>query len=165
VAVTPLISGPAGAHEDPAKNAPAPMVDARAEPAVAVLESFASAYEAGDIEALRRLVVADESFSHFEGSSADFGWESYAAHMMAEMPSFSETRYRLSEIRASASADVAFATFAWSMQVVVLSDRFPDGRHPVAMEGLGTAVIVRGPDGWKLQHLQTARAPAPKDGG
>ncbi|RMF97916.1 MAG: hypothetical protein D6727_04725, partial [Gammaproteobacteria bacterium] len=53
---------------------------------------------------------------------------------------------------------LGFATFDWRMAVTVLSERFEGGRHPVSMHGLGTAVLSRGPDGWRIRHLATARA-------
>jgi len=66
--------------------------------------------------------------------------------------------YRIENIRAFADGQLGFATFDWRMAVTVLSERFEGGRHPVSMHGLGTAVLSRGPDGWRIRHLATARA-------
>ena len=54
-----------------------------------------------------------------------------------------------------------FATFDWEMDVVVLSEQFPDGRHPVSMQGLGTAILIREGEQWKLRHVHTARKQTP----
>ncbi len=133
-------------------------LDAEARAVVAVLEAFAAAYEATDIEAIRALTLPDGHFSHFEGSFADWSWDSYAGHLAEELPLFSETRYRLANIRPETGGAMAFATFDWAMDVVVVSDEFEGGRHPVSMEGIGTAVLLKTAAGWKLRHLHTARA-------
>ena len=55
---------------------------------------------------------------------------------------------------------MAFATFDWSLDVVVLSDQFEGGRHPVSMQGIGTAIFIKDEGEWKLRHLHTVRAEA-----
>ncbi len=82
--------------------------------------------------------------------------------MIAEMPSFSEAQYVFSNIRPEVGKDFAFATFGWKMDVVVVSDQFEGGRHPISMQGIGTAVLLLEEGVWKLRHLQTVRAKPPK---
>jgi len=132
-------------------------LDAESRAVVAALEAFAAAYEATDIEAIRALTLPDGHFSHFEGTFADWSWDSYAGHLAEEMPLFAETRYRLANIRPEAGNAMAFATFDWALDVVVVSDEFAGGRHPVSMAGIGTAVLWKTDTGWKLRHLHTAR--------
>ena len=75
---------------------------------VTTLEAFARAFQATDIDAIRELTLSDGAFSHFEGTFADWNWSSYAGHLQEEMPSFSETRYRLWNIRPEVVGEMAF---------------------------------------------------------
>jgi hypothetical protein len=156
-----LLVGGAGAHTDDADDTGAVMeLSAEQQAVVATLEAYALAYAAADLEAIRRLTASDGRFSYFEGASADRSWDDYAHHASMEMPSFSEARYVVSDVRPEVAGDLAFATFAWAMDVVVLSEQFEGGRHPVSMHGIGTAVLVLDGGDWKLRHMQTAQAKA-----
>lgn len=154
-----LIAIGAPAHEDePADSATKKPLDAEGRAVVASLEAFAAAYAATDMAAMQALTVPDGRFSYIEGTSVDWTWSSYAAHLAKEMPAFSETRYQITDIQPEVVGDMAFATFSWAMDVVIMSDQFPGGRHPVSMQGVGTAVLMKVDSAWKLRHLQTARA-------
>ena len=124
---------------------------------VTALESFAAAFQASDIEQMHRLTLADGQFSHFEGAFADWSWESYANHLAEEMPLFTDTRYLVTNVRPTTDENIAFATYDWAMDVVVVSEKFEGGRHPVSMSGIGTAVLVKSGTEWKIRHLHTAR--------
>ena len=121
-----------------------------------VVQAYARAYQATDIDAIHELVSAG-AFSYFEGAGADEDWADYAAHLGAEMPAFSETRYNIFGIRPEVAGQMAFATFGWKLDVVILSEQFEGGRHPVSMQGLGTAVLVDEGGAWRLRHIHTAR--------
>ena len=163
-----LLAGAGLAHEGPGEGPEAGRtLDAESRAVVAVLEAFAAAYAATDIEGIQALTLPDGHFSHFEGTFADWSWDSYAGHLAEELPLFSDTRYRLANIRPETGGAMAFATFDWAMDVVVVSDEFEGGRHPVSMQGIGTAVLLKTDRGWKLRHLHTARqrnASAPSAG-
>ncbi len=149
---------PALGHED---EADAPSADAEFEPqqqsVVATLTSYAEAFASADLARIETFFLRNEDFSHFEGSYPDWGWASYREHLAAELPSFSETRYRMTNVRPEVEGDLAFATFAWEMDVTVVSDQFEGGKHPVSMRGLGTAILVQHDGAWKIRHLHTAR--------
>ncbi len=158
-----LLAGSAVAHTDgPDSTAADGVLDARQQAIVEVLDAYATAYAATDLAAIRGLILDDGHFSYFEGASADWGWDAYAEHAAAEMPSFSEAQYVFSNIRPEVGKDFAFATFGWKMDVVVVSDQFEGGRHPISMQGIGTAVLLLEEGVWKLRHLQTVRAKPPK---
>lgn len=124
---------------------------------VNVLESYAAAYAAADLVAIRNLTVANGSFSYFEGTSVDSSWAEYETHAAAEMPAFSDAHYVFTSIRPHVVGQMAYATFSWAMDVVIVSEQFEGGKHPVSMRGIGTAVLEKENAGWKLRHLQTAR--------
>ena len=134
------------------------ILDAESQAVADVLEEFARAFEEGNIDAIGQMTSAKSRFSHFEGTFADWSWESYAGHLAKEMPSFSETQYQITNIRPETAGDMAFATYDWAMDVVVLSEEFEGGKHPVNMRGIGTAVFLKANDGWKIRHIHSARA-------
>lgn len=149
---------PAFGHEG---EADAPSADAAFDPqqqsVVATLTSYAEAFASADLARIETFFLRNEDFSHFEGSYPDWGWASYREHLAAELPSFSETRYMMTDIRPEVAGHLAFATFAWEMDVTVVSDQFEGGKHPVSMRGLGTAILVQQDGSWKIRHLHTAR--------
>jgi ketosteroid isomerase-like protein len=156
------LASPIFAHEgEEDEPRSAVVLDADSQAVIATLDAFAAAYQATDVDAIHRLTLPDGQFSHIEGTFADWSWESYAGHLAEEMPSFSETRYQLSNIRPETHGEMAFATFDWSLDVVILSDQFEGGRHPVSMQGIGTVVLIKAEGRWKLRHLHTVRAKAP----
>ena len=158
------VMSPAGiayAHTDEADaSAEAAELSAAQQAVVAVLDAYALAYAAGDLEGVRELVVSDGNFSYFEGAAADRSWGDYARHTGSEMPSFSNASYAVSNVTVELGESLAFATFDWAMDVVVLSEQFEGGRHPVSMGGIGTAVLIKEEAGWKLRHMQTAQTKA-----
>ena len=83
--------------------------------------------------------------------------------MAPEMAFFEKPSYRLTEVRPFISGDLAYAIFSWAMAVTVVSDKFQRGRHPVSMNGTGTAVLSRMEGQWKSRHLHTATARARRD--
>ena len=154
-------TGIADAHEGEDHKPAGPLAsdpDSRA--VVGTLESYAQAVTSNELSRIKPLLVAGDDFSYFEGTFVNIGWQSYSEHMAPEMALFEKTSYRLSDIRPFVSGDLAYATFAWAMDVTVVSDKVEGGRHPVSMNGMGTAVLSRVDGQWKIRHLHTARAPA-----
>lgn len=161
LAMLPLLFclvSPISAHQgDDNQNNAAIELSESQQTIIAVLENYANAYAAADVDGIAALTVADETFSYFEGSSADWGWADHAAHLETEFPAFSEGVYRFTNIRPVVDDQLAYATFAWTLDVVILSDQFEGGRHPVNMQGLATAVLIKKGSNWRLKHLATAR--------
>ena len=117
-----------------------------------------------DLSRVKPLLVAGDVFSYFECTFVNVGWQSYYDHMAPEMALFEKPSYRLTDIRPFVSGDLAYATFTWAMDVTVISEKFEGGRHPVSMNGKGTAVLSRVDGQWKIRHLHTATTPPKKAG-
>lgn len=157
-------TGFAVAHEGEDHKPAGPVAadpDSRA--VVGALENYAQAVTSNDLSRIKPLFVAGDDFSNFEGTFVNVGWQSYSEHMAPEMALFEKASYRLTDIRPFVSGDLAYATFAWAMDVTVVSNKVEGGRHPVSMHGMGTAVLSRVDGRWKIRHLHTARAPAKRD--
>lgn len=124
------------------------------------LDNYASAIEGKDLTRVKPLLVANDEFSFYEGAHGNVGWQSYYDHLAPELAMFEAPKYRLTEIQPFVSGNWAYATFAWSLDVTVLSDKFAGGKHAVSMHGLGTAIFSKTDGTWLIRHLQTAQAPA-----
>ncbi len=154
----------AAAHEGKDhKPAGAVVSDPSARAVVGTLEDYAQTVTSNDLSRVKPLFVAGDDFSYFEGTFVNVGWQSYYDHMAPEMALFEKPNYRLTDIRPFVSGDLAYATFAWAMDVTVVGDKVEGGRHAVSMDGRGTAVLSRINGQWKIRHLHTARAPAKRD--
>jgi len=165
--LTGFLAATVSAHEGedhaPADAATAALsTEARA--VVGTLESYAQAIASNDLSRVKPLVVAGNDFSYFEGTFVNVGWQSYYDHMAPEMALFEKPSYRMTDIRPFVSGDLGYATFTWAMDVTVVSDKFEGGRHPVSMNGKGTAVLSRVDGKWKIRHLHTVSAPPKKAG-
>ena len=165
--LTGFLAATAAAHEGedhkPADAATAAM-SPQAHAVVGTLESYAQAMTSNDLSRVKPLVVAGNDFTSFEGTFVNVGWQSYYDHMAPEMALFEKPSYRMTDIRPFVSGDLAYATFSWAMEVTVVSDKFEGGRHPVSMNGKGTAVLSRVDGQWKIRHLHTVSAPPKKAG-
>lgn len=160
--------GVAFAHDGDAKNKLEAMVLTAAEQEIVdFLSAYAEAFASADMRRIEPFFVADERLSYFEGSNVDRGWEGYRKHLAAELPAFSQTSYRITDVRPQVASDLAFATFSWGLDTTVISDQFEGGKHPVSMRGIGTVVLVQEDDRWQIRHMHTARekAPAPAASG
>lgn len=161
--LTMLLAAGATAHEgEDRKPAGAVASGPDAQAVVGTLESYAQAVTSKDLSRVKPLFVAGDDFSYFEGTFVNIGWQGYYDHMAPEMALFEKPSYRLTDIWPFVSGDLAYATFAWAMDVTVVSDQFEGGRHPVSMNGKGTAVLSRVDGQWKIRHLHTATTPPKK---
>lgn len=160
-----LFACPAHAHEGE-QHAPgaAQPLSGDALAIAAVLEQYATALSANDLDRVKPLLVDGDAFSYFEGSYVNVGWQSYHDHLAPEMAMFERPAYRITDLRPYVSGDLAYATYSWAMEVTVVSPQFEGGRHAVSMNGKGTAVLSRVAGQWRIRHLHTAQAPARKAG-
>ena len=146
------------AHEGEEKEAAsAEELSADQQAVVDTLNQYAAAMEASDLDGIAAVVTADDSFSSFEGTHLDVGWDSYREHVAPEMALFEDTKYTFSDIKPAVIGDLAYATLRYEMDVVVVSDEFENGRHPIYMAGAGTVVLERRDDSWKIRHMHMAR--------
>jgi ketosteroid isomerase-like protein len=125
----------------------------------AVLLQNAAGFERGDLEALNRAWAQDESVTVFESGHANYGWADYRdRHLVPEMKEMKNTRYTLSDIRVKVAGTTAWATFKYALTADLKDRRVEAG-------GLGTAVLEKRGDQWKIVHWHTSaprRAPAPQ---
>lgn len=123
-----------------------------------VLSRSASAFEKGDMAALERLWANDESVTVFESGHANYGWADYRdKHLGPEMKEMKNTKYTLSDIKVKVSGNTAWATFKYAISADI-------GTRHVDGAGLGTAVLEKRGEDWKIVHWHSSaprRAPGP----
>jgi ketosteroid isomerase-like protein len=133
--------------------------DAEAEVRKALLTS-ATSFEKNDLLAASRAWVNDESLVVFESGHANYGWADYRDnHLVPEMGEMKNTKYAFSDIKIHLAGKTAWATFKYTIAADVMDNgkqRHVDG------SGLGTAILERRADGWRIVHWHSSaprRAP------
>lgn len=152
-----LLAVTVSAHE-PKKNAAAtPVAASPSDPVAAVLMRNAQGFETGDMAMLDTLWAHDDGVTVFESGYANYGWADYRDHhLKPEVEEMKNVKYQLSDIKTRVSGKTAWATFKYSLAADLKE------RH-VEAAGLGTAVLEKRGDDWKIVHWHTSaprRAPA-----
>jgi len=146
----------AAAHEPSKKNVAAPGASAN-DPVAAVLMQNAKGFATGDLALLDSLWANDEGVTVFESGYANYGWADYRDHhLKPEIEEMKNVRYQLSDVKTRVSGNTAWATFKYALAADLKE------RH-VEAAGLGTAVLEKRGDSWKIVHWHTSaprRAPA-----
>lgn len=123
-----------------------------------VLRQNAAAFEKGDFAAADRLWAHHEHVSVFESGHANYGWEDYRDHhLKPELEEMKNVDYKLSDIKARARGDTAWATFKYTIKADFRERRIDSA-------GVGTAVLEKQSDGWKIVHwhISAPRRPPPQ---
>ena len=115
-----------------------------------VLRLNAEGFEQGDFALLDSIWAHDETVTVFESGYANFGWEDYRDHhLKPEVEEMKNVKYELSDIKPAVDGKTAWATFKYTISADYEGKRI-DGN------GLGTAILQRRADGWKIVHWHTS---------
>lgn len=120
------------------------------DPVANVLLQNAKGFETGDLTLLDALWANDDGVTVFENGHANYGWSDYRDHhLKPELEEMKNVRYRLSDIKTRVAGMTAWATFKYSI-VADLKERRVDAG------GLGTAVLEKRGNDWKIVHWHTS---------
>lgn len=115
-----------------------------------VLLQSATGFERADMAALEKAWANDESVTVFESGHANYGWADYRDHHLGpEMKEMKNTKYTLSDIKVKVSGDTAWATFKYAIAADI-------GTRHVDGGGLGTAVLEKRGQDWKIVHWHSS---------
>jgi ketosteroid isomerase-like protein len=129
-----------------------PTADGSPTEATATLEALFRALERADTGALGALYAGDSTII-IEGSDINHSWRDYRDnHLAYELQEWHQLRYRPTDIEVHVVGDVAWATFAYTMQAMLWGRR-------VDVAGRGTAVLQRWKGHWIVRQLQTTAEP------
>ncbi|HYS52200.1 MAG TPA: nuclear transport factor 2 family protein [Thermoanaerobaculia bacterium] len=105
--------------------------------------------------------LVDSVWSHgadvmvFEGGHANYGWDDYRDHhRKPEMAEMKNVEYRLDDIHEHIAGTTAWATFSYTIAADI-KERHVEG------QGLGTAVLEKRSDGWKIVHWHSSSGRRP----
>lgn len=134
---------PSFAHEPSKKTSSSDEV-------VEVLRKNAAAFEHGDFEAADQLWAHHAEVTVFENGHANYGWEDYRDHhLKPELTEMKNVDYKLSDIKTRRSGNTAWATFKYTIKADYKGSR-------INSAGLGTAVLEKQNNGWKIVHWHTS---------
>jgi hypothetical protein len=115
-----------------------------------VLLQNAAGFETGDFPLLDSIWAHDDGVTVFESGYANYGWDDYRDHhLKPEVEEMKNVKYELSDIKPAVDGKTAWATFKYTIAADYEGKRI-DGN------GLGTAVLQRRADGWKIVHWHTS---------
>ena len=115
-----------------------------------MLTENARGFETGDLALLDTLWAHDEGVTVFESGYANYGWTDYRDHhLRPEIEEMKNVQYQLSDIRTRVSDNTAWATFKYALSAD-LKER------PLEVNGLGTAVLEKRGNDWKIVHWHTS---------
>jgi hypothetical protein len=115
-----------------------------------VLLQNAKGFETGDFPLLDSIWAHDEGVTVFESGYANYGWEDYRDHhLKPEVEEMKNVKYELSDIKPAVDGKTAWATFKYTISADYEGKR-------IEGNGLGTAVLQRRADGWKIVHWHTS---------
>ena len=130
---------------------------AQAAAVVKVLNESAAAFERGDLPAAARTWSHSEALTVFEGGHVNRGWADYRDnHLAPEMKELRAVRYRLLEIVPHLAGNTAWATFRYTISGSEIGGRTFSG------SGIGTAVLQRELNSWRIVHWHSTSTPKPK---
>ena len=146
-----LLAAVSAAAHEPQKKSTAVTTPANPnDPVAAVLLRNAQGFETGDLAILDTIWANDEGVTVFESGYANYGWADYRDHhLKPEIDEMKNVKYQLSDVRTRVSGDTAWATFKYSLAADLKE------RH-VEAAGLGTAVLEKRGDEWKIVHWHTS---------
>src|SRR5947199_261307 len=114
------------------------------------LRATARAFEQHDMKTLEKIWSHGDHVTVFENGYANYGWADYRDHhLRPEVEEMKNVKYELSDIRARVSGKTAWATFKYTIRAEYQGQTV-DGA------GLGTAVVEKARDGWKIVHWHTS---------
>jgi hypothetical protein len=113
-----------------------------------------TSFEKNDLAAATKVWSNDEALTVFEQGHANYGWKDYRDnHLFPEMAEMKNTKYALSDIRIHLAGKTAWATFNYTIAADVVENgkqRHVDGA------GLGTAILAKHTDGWRIVHWHSS---------
>lgn len=115
-------------------------------------DAFSAALATGDEATVKRLLAPDVLI--YESGGQESSREEYAAHhMKADMAFLAHLQSQVVERKHGTNGDLAW----------VATRSRTTGTHkdkPVDLHGTETLVLKRGPEGWRIVHLQWSSRPA-----
>lgn len=121
----------------------------------AVITQHAAAHETGDVAAIEKLWVQDETATVAEGGSFNYGWAEFRDHhLRPEMEAMKKVKFPLENIKVHVKGNLAWATYSYRMSGEYKA-------RPFDSAGAATMVLEKRGDKWLIvhEHTSTKRRP------
>jgi ketosteroid isomerase-like protein len=141
----------ATAHEAKSAEPVASAVSAQAQPAVAVVERFSAALQAGDLETAGALLAEDVLILESGGAERSRA-EYLGGHAGHDAEFLKQVHVQVQRRTAKAAGD-----FAWVGTESQMHGR-KDGK-PTTVLSTETMLVQRGADGWRIVHVHWSSRP------
>lgn len=116
-----------------------------------VLDTYARAMAEKSVPTMERAVIPGD-FSTIESGHPNWTWEDFRDnHLAVELENFGDISFENRLITGEFQGDLGFAIYEYTASGKM-------GGKTISTSGLGTAILERGADGWRIHHLHTSTA-------
>jgi ketosteroid isomerase-like protein len=115
-----------------------------------ILQKNVAGFEHGDFLSIESLWAHGDDVTVIENGRENYGWSDFRDHhLKPELEHVKNLKYTLSDIRVTVSGTMAWSTFKFAMS---------SGDEGARRErsGVGTAVLEKRADGWKIVHWNSS---------
>lgn len=117
----------------------------------ALLDGYAEAMEEKSVAVMEQVVIPGD-FSTIESGYPNWTWEDFRDnHLLIEMDTFTDVDYTVELISGELKDPLGFAIYQYTA-----SGKMQGKTDTVSISGLGTAILEKTPDGWRVHHLHTS---------
>lgn len=125
----------------------------------AALDTYARAMEQKSVTIMEQAIVPGD-FSTIESGYPNWTWEDFRDnHLLVEMDTFTDVKYIVKLISGELQETLGFAIYQYTA-----SGKMQGNPDTVSISGLGTAILEKTPDGWRIHHLHTSAPRAQLEG-
>ena len=124
-----------------------------------VLDTYARAMEQKSVAIMEQAIVPGD-FSTIESGYANWTWEDFRDnHLLVEMDTFTDVKYIIKLISGELRETLGFAIYQYTA-----SGKMQGKPDIVSISGLGTAILEKTGNGWRIHHLHTSAPRAQLEG-
>jgi len=161
--ISPVFANAAGEHGHDASMR-GPITDYRPltpdeEILQSVLDTYARAMEQKSVTIMEQAIVPGD-FSTIESGYPNWTWEDFRDnHLLVEMDTFTDVKYIIKLINGELQGSLGFAIYQYTA-----SGKMQGKSDTVSISGLGTAIVEKTGDSWRIHHLHTSAPRAQLEG-
>lgn len=116
----------------------------------AVVTQHAAAHETGDLAAIEKLWVHDETATVAEGGSFNYGWADFRDHhLRPEIEAMKNVKNPIEDIKVHVKGDLAWVTYSYRMSGEYKGRQFDNA-------GAATMVLEKRGGAWLIVHEHTS---------
>jgi len=116
-----------------------------------LLDGYAKAMEEKSVAVMEQVVIPGD-FSTIESGYPNWTWEDFRDnHLLVEMDTFTDVDYTSKLISGELQDTLGFAIYQYTA-----SGKMKGKTETVSISGLGTAILEKTSNGWRIHHLHTS---------